>query len=112
MEDKILLDIALFTATAGIITLLLLSYYDKIPEKSFNDITSADISSYVKISGTVRQIYMHNNSMSIKLVQECTMDVNMFENIQDIRINDTITVQGTVQEYKGKMQVLADRIIK
>jgi hypothetical protein len=112
MEDKILLNIALITAAIGIITLLLLSYYDKIPEKNIAEITSSDISSYVKVQGKIQQIYMHNNSMSIKLMQECVMNVNIFDKDQNLSINDSITVQGTVQEYKGKMQILADRITK
>jgi len=112
MEDKILLNIALFTAIIGIIALILLSYYDKIPEKNFNEITSGDVSSYVKVNGIVQQVYMHNNSMSIKLAQQCTMYVSIFDTNQNISVNDSVTIQGTVQEYNGQMEILADSIAK
>jgi DNA/RNA endonuclease YhcR with UshA esterase domain len=112
MEDKTLLNIASTVAVIGIIILLLLSYYNKIPERAFNEITSKDLASYVKVKGTVKQVYMHNNSMSIQISQECLMYVNIFDNNQNISINDTVTIQGTVQEYKGKLQILADRVIK
>ena len=112
MDDKVLLNIALIVGIIGITALLLLSYYDEIPEKSFNEITSKDVASYVKVKGTIQQIYVHNNSISIKLSQECLMNVNVFDNKQDLNVNDTVSVQGTVQEYNGKMQILADKITK
>jgi len=107
-----LLNIALIIGILGTATLLLLSYFDKIPEKSFNEITSKDVSSYVKVKGIIQQVYVHNNSMSIKLTQECVMNINIFDKNQNLSVNDSVTVQGTVQEYNGRMQILADKIIK
>jgi len=111
MEDKVLLNISLIITFAGIITLLILSYYDRIPEKNFNEITSSDAGSSVKVQGTVRQVYMHNNSMSLKLEQTCLMDVMIFDK-GNYSVGDNLTVQGAVQEYNGRMEMVADKIVK
>jgi hypothetical protein len=112
MNDDTLLNIALSIAFLGLIMLLALSYFDNIPEKNFNEITSKDINSHITIKGTVKQIYPHNNSVSIKLKQECTMDVTSFEKNVNITVGDNLTVQGTIQEYNGRINMLADRIIR
>lgn len=112
MDDDTLLNIALSVALIGLITLLTLSYFDKIPEKNFNEITSKDIGARITLKGTIKQIYPHNNSISVKLKQECTIDVTSFEKDLDINIGENLTVQGTVQEYNGRINVLADRITK
>jgi len=112
MEDRTLLNIALIVGMIGIITLLLLSYYDIIPEKNFNEITSSDVSSRVKVQGIIKQIYLNNNSISIKLKQECIMDVFLFDKNQNFSVNDSVNVDGTVQEYNNKMEIMADKIIK
>jgi hypothetical protein len=112
MKDDTLLNIALTVAMFGTIFLLILSYYDKIPEKNFNEITSKDVGSRVKVQGTIKQIYLNNNSMSIKLKQECLMDIFLFDKNQNLSINDSINVDGTVQEYNGKMEIMADKIAR
>jgi DNA/RNA endonuclease YhcR with UshA esterase domain len=112
MNDKTLLNISLIVAAIGIITLLLLSYYDKIPEKAFNEITSGDISSRITVKGVAKQLYPHNNSVSIKLEQTCTMDITSFEKNLSVNIGDNLSVQGAVQEYNGRMNILADKITK
>jgi RecG-like helicase len=112
MDDNVLLNIALSVAVVGIISLLILSYYDKIPEKNFNEITSDNIDSQTTVKGIVQQIYMHNNSMSIKLKQECLMDIFLFEKNQSLSVGDNLTVEGTVQEYNGRMSILADKITR
>ncbi len=112
MNDETLLNIALSIAILGISILLVLSYFDKIPDKSFNEITSKDIGSRTTVKGIVKQIYPHNNSVSIKLEQKCVMDITSFEKNVNVSVGDNLTVQGTIQEYKGRINVLADKITK
>jgi RecG-like helicase len=111
MEDKFLLNIALFITAIGILFLLILSYYDKIPEKKFNEITSQDTDTQINVKGVILQKYVHNNSMTIKLKQECVMDVFLFENL-NISTGANVSVTGTVQEYNGKMEIMAENIIE
>lgn len=111
MEDKTLLNIALVATFAGIILLLILSYYDKIPEKSFNEITSSDAGSQVKVNGVVKQVYTHNSSITLRLEQKCLMDVTIFEK-GNYSVGENLTVEGSAQEYNGKMEILADKIVK
>lgn len=110
MEDNVLLNIALAVAMIGIIVLLILSYYDKIPEKNFNEVTSSDVGYRINVQGIVKQIYVNNNSMSIKLKQECVMDIFLFDKNQNFSVNDSLSVEGSVQEYNGKMEIMADKI--
>jgi len=110
MKDEFLLNIALITAGIGIILLLFLAFYDKIPEKKFNEITSSDVDTKVKVTGIVLQQYIHNNSMTLKLKQECTMDVFLFEKL-NVTVGSNVSVTGSVQEYNGKMELMADSIV-
>jgi RecG-like helicase len=110
MDDKTLLNIALISTFIGIIALLIMAYYDYIPEKSFNDITGKDISSRVKIGGTINATYMHNNSMTIKLEQKCLMDVFLYDINPEFTVGKNVSVEGTVQEYNGKMEIMAEKI--
>ncbi|MGV8086509.1 MAG: hypothetical protein ACP5N1_02675 [Candidatus Woesearchaeota archaeon] len=111
MEDDTLVNISLSVAMIGIIVLLLFSFYDKIPEKNFNEITSNDVNTKVNIKGTIQQIFPHNNSMTIKLKQECLMDVFLFEKL-NISIGSNVSVTGTIQEYNGRQEIIADKITK
>jgi RecG-like helicase len=112
MEDTTLINISISVAMIGIFILLLFSFYDKIPEKGFNEITSKDASSQVKINGTIKQVYHHNSSLTLKLKQECLMDVMIFDKNEDFSIGENVIVQGEVQEYNGKQEIIADKIVK
>lgn len=111
MDDDTLLNISIAVAFAGIIILLLLSFYDRIPSEDFNDIRCEDAGRYVKVEGTVDKIIRRNNSVTLRLEQRCFQDIFMFDDIDGISLNDTVTVQGTVQEYEGRLSILADKII-
>ena len=110
MDDDTLLNISIITAIIGIILLLALSFYDNIPEKGFNELTDNDIGSKVKVNGIIKGVYMHNNSQTLKVRQECLMDVFVFDT-RNYSIGGNITVQGTVQEYNGKMEIMAEKIV-
>ncbi len=112
MEDNTLITISLSVAILGLVSLLLISFYDKIPEKNFNEITNKDIGSVVKTTGTIKQVYVHNNSITLKLKQECLMDVMIFDKNTNFSIGEKITVQGIVQEYNGKQEIIAEKITK
>jgi len=112
MEDETLITISLSVAMIGIIILLLFSFYDKIPEKSFNEITSKDTGSVIKANGTIKQIYEHNNSLTLKIKQECLMDVMLFDKNNNFSIGENVIVQGKIQEYNGKQEIIADKIAK
>jgi len=110
MDDDMLLNISLVVTFLGIIILLLLSFYDNIPYKDFNDMRCIDVGKYVKVEGDVYSIARRNNSMSIRLEQRCFQDVFVFESDEDISVNDTVTIHGTIQEYNGRLSILADSI--
>ncbi|MGV8172571.1 MAG: hypothetical protein ACP5OA_07820 [Candidatus Woesearchaeota archaeon] len=112
MDDKTLLNIALIVTFTGLVALLMLSYYDLIPEKNFNEVTSKDVDSIVKVSGTITAVYPHNNSMTLRLEQKCVMDIFFFGNNPDLNAGKKVTVEGTVQEYNGKMEIMANKIVE
>ena len=111
MKDETLFNISLGVAMIGLIILLLLSFYDKIPEKSFNEITSKDTGTVIKTTGTISQIYTHNNSITLKLKQECLMDVIIFDKNKTFNTGEVINIQGIVQEYNGKQEIIAEKIV-
>ncbi len=110
MEDKTLLNISLAVSSLGIVLLLLLSFYDKIPEVDFNELGCEDTGKYVKVRGTIDNIVVRNTSTSIRLEQKCYQDIFIFDNYTTLANGDTLVVQVTIKEYHGKLSILADKI--
>ena len=40
------------------------------------------------------------------------MDVFVFDKNQNLSLNDSVSIEGTVQEYNGKMEIMADKIVR
>jgi hypothetical protein len=112
MDDKILLNISIAVAISGILLLMILSFYNWIPESNSNDLRCEDVGKYVKMTGRISNIQLRNSSTSIRIEQKCFQDIFIFGRNEELRLNETITVHGTIQEYNGRLSILADRITR
>jgi len=110
MDDKTLLNIVIAIVIVGLAALLILSYYSVIPEKTVNQLTSSDVSTAIRSNGTIKSVIYYNTSTLLKIEQKCVMDAVIFSNDQNFTIGQNVKVEGTVQEYNGKMELLIDKI--
>ncbi len=106
MNEKQLLKICMSVAIIGIIGLFILS--KTAAETNFQDITEKDIDKKLLVSGVVENLDIRE-SMTLFTIQG--MPIVFFEqaNVQE---GSNVTITGTVKKYKGKLEILGERIEK
>jgi DNA polymerase III alpha subunit len=118
LKDSILLYSALVIAGIGLLMLFLIMFFYTPEEKNISDITDDMVGQKIIIIGKISSIKTSkdNSTTFLKVIQECTMDVTIFDNLMnkwnDTMINSTnFKITGKVQEYNGKKGLIADDIL-
>ncbi|MBW3003481.1 hypothetical protein KY328_05970 [Candidatus Woesearchaeota archaeon] len=112
MLEKTLLKIALVITVIGIASLFLISEKLEINE---NIISIDNIGKDVKVTGLVTRISDTDNVMFLEISKPEKITACIFKNrFQSININesDIITVEGEIEEYEGKLELIVNRIIR
>ena len=112
LEDTVLLKIAMISCFLGLISLFAIMYFSEIPLKDIKSINDSDIGKKIKISGQLADVkYSSNNKTTfLKIHQECTIDVISFDPVIIDARSGNISVEGTLQEYNNKKEIIADKI--
>lgn len=112
MEDSTLLNIALISSFIGLLTLFVIMYFSVIPEMQINEISDSDLGSKIKISGEIEQISVSSNNKTtfITLSQKCSITLISFDAL-NLTKQQKISVEGILQEYENKKEIIADKII-
>jgi len=113
MKEKNLLRIALICSLIGILVLFIVSNNISVQEKTISRITIEDVDKKVKVKGFVEKVVDTEKVMIIKVVQPQDMDVILFKEENetiDIKEEDFIEVIGKVEEYKGELEVIGQRV--
>lgn len=111
MKENTLLKIALICSLTGLVALYFISA--KIEVKDFkpsklNENAGED----VKLIGTVAKISDRGDVVFIDVNQQSPVTVVLFTDDNNLRLNngDKVEVIGEVQGYKGKNEVIAQKI--
>jgi DNA/RNA endonuclease YhcR with UshA esterase domain len=104
MNEKQLLKICIAVAVIGIGGLLILS--KTAAETNIQDITEEDIDKKLVISGVVDNLQVRE-TMTLFTIEN--MPVVFFE-ARDVQEGDSVKITGTVKEYKGKLEIVGERI--
>lgn len=115
MDDRQLFRFALCIALLGIIALYVVAEGIEIDTVNIDDITDEFLGKTVTISGTIQKITVLEKMTLITVAQQeslGTMLVVVFDPVSDLSQGDFITVSGAVKEYKGQLEIVADRIEK
>ena len=112
MKENTLLKIALTCSLLGLAVLYFLS--QKINFESYSpQKTARNIGGDVKIEGIVKKIVDRDNVRFIEVVQQSSLNVVLFTDDRiDLNPGDRIEVEGALQEYGGKEEVIAQKIVK
>ena len=103
------LKVALITASAGLLALLTVYHFSDFPEVS--DIESAEHSD-VSLTGKVVSIKNLDSVHLVEIADSSTAAVVFFDKrMVTFKEGDSITVQGEVSSYKGKKELIAERVI-
>ena len=113
MEEKTLLRIALICSLLGLLALYLISGSVEIKEKNIEKITLENKDEFVKLRGIVSNVADTEKVSIIEILQPQKMTVVLFKN-ENQKINlqqgNEVEVFGKVDEYNGKMEIIADRV--
>jgi hypothetical protein len=112
MEEKTLYKIALITTVIGLIILYL--YAEEIKLNSLHSLDENPAAEKVILTGTVKKISMRDKATFLELWGEKVekTDVIIF-NDADVYLeeNDEVEITGTVEDYNGKKEVIASKVV-
>lgn len=113
MDEKRLLRISLIISLIGIFFLLFLAKNLEPKQINIKDINNNLLNQKVAVQGTILKI-TDKETFQILSVADATGKINVLCECKNNSIanNQNITVTGTVEEYKGNLQISADKIAK
>ena len=111
MRESLLLKVALVTSLLGLVLLYFFAERIELDESSIAKLDRTDIGNFVKVQGKVMKVYDNKEYMVLQIQQPETISVIFFkESNVSIDEQDTVEIIGKVSEFKGKQQIVADRI--
>ena len=113
MQEKTLLKIALIASLAGLLILYLISSNIEIKESNIEKITIENKDEFVKLSGIVSNLVNSEKVMILEITQPQEITVVLFKNKNNtfnINKGNEVEIFGKVDEYNGKMEIIAERV--
>ena len=111
MKETTLLKTALICSLLGLVILYFISA--KIDVKDYKPSRlNENIGDDVKLTGTIAKISQNDNVAFLEVNYQNPVIVVLFTDNENLslKIDDTIEVVGEVQEYKGKNEIIAQKI--
>ena len=111
MKENTLLKIALISGIVGLVALYLISTKIELKDYKPNKL-SQNVGDDVKFIGVIERISGKGDVAIIRVKQETSVDVVAFNagNEMALKNGDSVEVLGKVQEYKGKNEIVAQKI--
>lgn len=113
MKEKILLRVALITSLLGLLILYLISDNIKLQEKSIEKIAIENKDEIVRLRGIVSKAVDRETVTIMEITQPQVITVVLFKkenNKIDINEGNEVEIFGRIDEYEGKMEIIADRV--
>lgn len=108
MKEKTLLKISLVITILGIIMLFFISKTLDINE---NIISADNIDKEIKVTGLVTKVTETDKVTFLEISKPEKVTACVFDKV-DIKVDDKVTVEGELEEYNGKLELIARRISK
>ena len=110
MKEINLLKIALICSLVGLIALYFIS--TKIEVKDYKPQLNQNIGEDIKLEGIITNIIDKGGVVLIEVNQQSPITVVLFTDNDNLSLDngDNIEVFGEVQEYKGKNEIIAQKI--
>jgi len=112
MQEKTLLKIALIISLLGLLVIYLISDNITIKEKNIEKITIENKDEFVKLRGIVSKVIDTEKVTIMEITQPQEITVVLFKNenkTMPIQQGNQVEVIGKVDEYEGKLEIIADR---
>ena len=112
MKEKTLLKIALIVSLIGLLILYIISDNITIEEKTLEKITLENKDEMVKVRGIVSRLTDTEKVTIMEITQPTEVTVVLFKGNNQttpIKEGNEIEIIGKVDEYEGKMEIIAQR---
>tara|TARA_Y100000310_G_scaffold112450_1_gene110930 strand:- start:5402 stop:5755 length:354 start_codon:yes stop_codon:yes gene_type:complete len=113
MKEQTLLKIALITSLLGLLIIFLINDNIEIKEKNIEKITIDNIDEFVKLKGRVNKVIDTEKVTIMEITQPQQITVVLFKDKNEtmpIEEGNEVEVMGKVDEYEGKLEIIADRL--
>jgi aspartyl/asparaginyl-tRNA synthetase len=113
MKEKTLLKIAFVCGIIGLFFLFIISDNIEINEKTIDKINKDNVGEDVKLVGTVSRLTNLEDVAFIELEQPSKITIVLFKDKKkniSLYQGDTVEIIGEIDEYDGKLEVIAQRI--
>jgi len=119
MSDSRLRNISLLIALAGIAIIAVVAFLVKPGITQIGAITDGDVGERIIINGTIADYGTSDGNVFIDVKDETgAIEVVMFErtargrDVYSLSNNDAVIVEGQINIYKGRLEVIADSIVR
>lgn len=114
MKEKTLLKLALISSFVGIAALFFISDQIKIKQSEISELEKSQLGSTVKIIGKIERISESNKTYYLTILnykpEKVTAVVFRGNDALFLSEGDEVELTGTLEEYKGEMQIISDNI--
>lgn len=113
MQEKTLIKVSVLMVIVGLFFLFL--YAEKVPLKPVQQLDSYKPEEKVLMTGTINRVSSKDKVTFLELEGERieTNDVIVFPDEElFLQQGDYVEISGTVEEYNGKKEVIASKIVK
>lgn len=112
MEDKTLLKVSLICSILGILILIFISHKIEIPITDIREINKDQLDQKIKVRGEISSITSLDD-ITILTIDDSTGEIKtvLFDKI-DLKQNTVVEISGTIEEYKGEIEIIIDDIKK
>ncbi len=106
------MKIALVAAIVGIVLLYFASSGLEVSEKAIDKINKDNLEEHVKLMGIVNNVYESDSAYFLELSQPTSITVVAFKDKHSLNmlLDKQVEIIGEVDEYEGKMEIIANRI--
>jgi hypothetical protein len=109
MKDRTLLWIALGSAISGIIALIVIAETTDIDT---GNVYTAEQDQAIAITGVVEKVTARGSITIVRISAVQKLDVVVFDDSATVSSGEKVKVTGTVSDYKGQREIVAERIDK
>ena len=106
-----MLKIALICSLVGLVVLYIVS--TKIELKDYKaPVLNKNIGDDVSLKGTVAKITNRGNVVFVEIIHQSPVSVVLFagDNPVELKSGDKVEIIGTVEEYNGKEEIIAQKV--
>lgn len=112
MKNK-LLTISLIISIVGAFVLLLILEYSQLPLFKIKDITDEQLEGKLKIQAKITSIRTTPGLLILNARDSSGVITVIAFNEEkiDLQVNSNVEIEGTIQKYQDKLEIIADKII-